>query len=111
MSGLNRHLRLLNPVERVQMQRRRLAELMKGLTGCADRRVTMLHGELKAVVGKLDSLSPLAILSRGYSICLRLPDREIVKDSLAVDPGDLVEVRLHRGRLRCGVREVQRQEG
>ncbi|MBZ0169511.1 Exodeoxyribonuclease 7 large subunit (Exodeoxyribonuclease VII large subunit) (Exonuclease VII large subunit) [Candidatus Methylomirabilis lanthanidiphila] len=111
MSGLDRHLRLLNPVERVQIQRRRLTELVKDLTGWTDRRLALLQGELKAVVGKLDSLSPLAILSRGYSICLRVSDQEIVKDSSVVVAGDLVEVRLHRGRLRCDVREVQRQEG
>lgn len=111
MSGLDRHLRLLNPVEQIRLQRRRLTELLKDLTGWADRRVTMLRGELKAVAGKLDSLSPLAILSRGYSICLRLPDQEIVKDSSAVVAGDRVEVRLHHGRLRCDVREVQVQDG
>jgi exodeoxyribonuclease VII large subunit len=111
MSGLDRHLRLLNPVERVRIQRRRLTELLKSLTGWTDRRLTALHSELKATAGKLDSLSPLAILSRGYSICLRLPGQEIVKDSSAVVAGDLVEVRLHHGRLRCDVREVQAQEG
>ncbi|CBE67412.1 MAG: exodeoxyribonuclease VII large subunit [Candidatus Methylomirabilis oxygeniifera] len=107
ISGLERHLRLLNPIEQIRMQRRSLTERWKALTALADRRLTMLHGELKAAVGKLDALSPLAILHRGYSICLRLPDHEIVKDSSTVVAGDLVEVRLHRGRLRCDVREVQ----
>lgn len=111
MSGLDRHLRLLNPAERIRLQRRRLTELFKDLTGWADRRVVMLQSELKAVAGKLDSLSPLAILSRGYSICLRLPDQEIVKDGSAVVAGDQVEVRLHHGRLRCDVREVRVQNG
>lgn len=107
MSGLERHLRLLNPIEQIRMQRRSLTERWKALTALADRRLTMLHSELKAAAGKLDALSPLAILHRGYSICLRLPDHEIVKDSSAVKTGDLIEVRLHRGRLRCGVNEVQ----
>lgn len=107
IGGLERHLRLLNPIEQIQMQRRSLTERWKALTALTDRRLTVLHGELKAAAGKLDALSPLAILHRGYSICLRLPDHEIVKDSSAVKTGDLIEVRLHRGRLRCGVREVQ----
>lgn len=111
MDGLDRHVRLLNPVERVRTQRRRLTELVKSLTGWTDRRVTVLRSELKVAAGKLDSLSPLAILSRGYSICLRLSDQEIIKNSSAVGPGDLVEVRLHRGRLRCGVQEIQAEGG
>ena len=107
MAGLERHLRLLNPIERVRIQRRRLIELWKDLTGWADRRLAVLGGELKAVAGKLDSLSPLAILGRGYSICLRLPGREIVKESKLLVAGDQVEIRLHRGRLHCDVREVK----
>jgi len=110
MAGLDRHLRLLNPMERIRMQRHRLTELRKDLTGWADRRLMVLAGQLGATAGKLDSLSPLAILGRGYSICLRLPGHEIVKESAALDVGDEVEVRLHRGRLRCGVREVTAEE-
>jgi exodeoxyribonuclease VII large subunit len=106
MTGLDRHLRLLNPMERIRMQRRHLAGLWKDLTGWADRRLMVLTGQLEAAAGKLDSLSPLAILSRGYSICLLLPGREIVKESAGLAPGDEVEVRLHRGRLRCDVRDV-----
>jgi exodeoxyribonuclease VII large subunit len=106
VGGLERHLRLLNPMERIRMQRRHLTALWKDLTGWADRRLAVLNGELKAAAGKLDSLSPLAILSRGYSICLRVPGHEIVKESVGLVVGDEVEVRLHRGRLHCDVREV-----
>ncbi len=107
MAALDRHLRLLNPIERIRLQRRRLMELWKDLTGWADRRLGVLSGQLGALAGKLDSLSPLAILSRGYSICLRLPGHEIVKESASLVAGDEVEVRLHRGSLRCDVREVK----
>ncbi|MBI2903157.1 MAG: exodeoxyribonuclease VII large subunit [Candidatus Methylomirabilis oxyfera] len=106
VGGLERHLRLLNPMERIRMQRRRLTALWKDLAGWADRRLVVVNGELKAAAGKLDSLSPLAILSRGYSICMRLPGHEIVKESAELLVGDEVEVRLHRGRLHCDVREI-----
>ncbi len=107
IGGLDRHLRLLNPIERIRVQRRCLADRWQNLTALADRRLTAFHSRLQTTAGKLDALSPLAILHRGYSICLRLPGHEIVKDGSAVKMGDLVEVRLHRGRLRCHVREVQ----
>ena len=92
------------------MQRRHLTALWKDLTGWADRRLVVLNGDLKAAAGKLDSLSPLAILGRGYSICVRLPGHEIVKESAGLVVGDEVEVRLHRGRLRCDVREVAAED-
>jgi exodeoxyribonuclease VII large subunit len=111
LAALERHLRLLNPLERIRTGRRRLEELWRTLSRWGDRRLVVLRGELKAAGGKLDSLSPLAILGRGYSICLRLPTREIVKDSGRLARGDEVEIRLHRGAVRCGVREVAADGG
>jgi serine kinase of HPr protein (carbohydrate metabolism regulator) len=38
---------------------------------------------------------------------MRLPTQEIVKEGAGLVAGDEVEVRLHRGRLHCEVREVK----
>ncbi|MBF8298615.1 MAG: xseA, partial [candidate division NC10 bacterium] len=46
VGGLERHLRLLNPIERIRMQRRHLSALWKDLTRWADRRLAVLNGEL-----------------------------------------------------------------
>jgi len=106
MAALDRHLRLLNPIERVRMGWQRLTEVRRRLSEWPARRLALARADLRAAAGRLDSLSPLGILARGYSICLRLPGREIVKEGAAVAPGDEVEVRVHRGRLRCGVSEA-----
>ena len=52
--------------------------------------------------GRLDSLSPLAVLGRGYSLT-RMPDGTIVRRASQVTPGDAVEVLLNEGRLDCRV--------
>ena len=62
---------------------------------------------LEGVLGCLDSLSPLAILNRGYSLTYRLPQMRLVKEARQVAQGDRVQVRLHRGILMCGVDEVK----
>jgi len=55
------------------------------------------------LVARLDDLSPLAILSRGYSITSMIATEAIITDSATVEKGDQVRVRLHRGELACEV--------
>ena len=56
--------------------------------------------------GRLDSMSPLATLGRGYSVCL-LPDGRAVRSSEETEVGEEVRVLLHRGRLHCLVRRKE----
>ena len=53
--------------------------------------------------GKLNMLSPLATLSRGYSYTLKLPQRTLITDTSKVKPHDKVEVKLAKGAMICEV--------
>ena len=65
--------------------------------------------QLRTVAGTLDTLSPLAILSRGYSIIETVPGGTIVKDAQAVQAGDRIRARLAEGRLSCLVELTERR--
>ncbi len=52
--------------------------------------------------GSLDALSPLSVLGRGYSIATT-PSGKALHDAAEVSPGDAIDLRLHRGRLRATV--------
>lgn len=56
-------------------------------------------------VARLDAMSPLAILKRGYSITKRIPDGLILRAADEVELNGQVSVRLHRGELICRVEE------
>jgi len=105
LTFLGRHLALLNPVEQVRRQRERVAVAAETLRGALRTRLKLWEGELRALAGKLESLSPLAILGRGYSITRLLPDLRVVKDAASVRPGEAVSILLHRGSLACRVEE------
>jgi exodeoxyribonuclease VII large subunit len=53
---------------------------------------------LRLQMAKLDALSPLAVLTRGYSITQTLAGA-VVRDPKAVKPGDKLNIRLERGKL------------
>ena len=63
------------------------------------------EGDFKLVSGKIEMLSPLGILGRGYSITFRLPAGKIIKDAGFVKKGDLIETRLSTGNIKSRVEE------
>lgn len=56
-------------------------------------------------VAKLDSLSPLAVLSRGYSL-VQMLDGTVLRNSKDVGVGDRVKIRPGNGRLTAEILEV-----
>jgi exodeoxyribonuclease VII large subunit len=88
-------------------QHRRLAgqlsgRLRRAMLGEAARR----RRAVEAVAGRVESLSPLACLARGYAIAAR-PAGEVLTDAGRVAVGDPLTVRLHRGFLDCRVEGVR----
>ena len=63
---------------------------------------------LARAAARLEALSPLAVLGRGYAICQDDLSDAILRDPAQVAPGDTVRVRLLRGSLRCSV--LRREE-
>jgi len=56
---------------------------------------------------RLEVLSPLATLARGYSITTRQTDGRVVRDASCLEKGDLLAVSLQRGRADCRVEGVE----
>ncbi|MFP5211856.1 MAG: exodeoxyribonuclease VII large subunit, partial [Acidobacteriota bacterium] len=70
------------------------------------RKVLDVHRcRVQESTAKLDALSPLGALARGYSIAYRMPDRKIIRDVRDVQLGQDVLVQLSKGRIECVVRE------
>jgi exodeoxyribonuclease VII large subunit len=90
----------------VEAHRNRMAAMETAIVGALQQRTSRDRQQLARFAGKLDSLSPLAVLERGYSIASR-EDGEILKTSAQAAPGDPINVRLHHGQLKCKVTEVK----
>jgi exodeoxyribonuclease VII large subunit len=60
--------------------------------------------KLSELTAKLETLSPVAILTRGYSITRTIPDARVITDSKAVSVNQDLEVLMAKGRLFCQVK-------
>jgi exodeoxyribonuclease VII large subunit len=96
-------LRLLAPRTRVAALLERLGGLERRLGRALAHARETAAGRLGAAARRLDALSPLATLDRGYAIVRRADDGTVVRRCEAAPTGTLVEAQLERGVLLCRV--------
>jgi exodeoxyribonuclease VII large subunit len=66
------------------------------------------RARLELAAGRLNTLSPLAILQRGFAIC-RNPEGLILRDAASVAVDERVDVRLAQGELICRVEQTKQE--
>lgn len=87
------------PFDLVRDRAQRADELSQRLARSARQRAAHARSHLAALTARLESLSPLAVLSRGYSVTVRADTGEVVRDSSSLAPGDLLRTRLEHGQV------------
>lgn len=93
-------LRLLEPWEkRLGADAARTAGLGREIVAQAER-------DVRGLAARLEDLSPLAILARGYAVCYA-SDGTVVRAAGSISAGERVSVRLAAGTLGCVVEEVE----
>jgi exodeoxyribonuclease VII large subunit len=103
--------RLRLTLERFDL-RRRLASVKARLIAGDTRLHATMHGrthtfnaKLAASAARLDSLSPLAVLARGYAVCWNADRTAVIRDAAQVESGSQVVVSVQQGELTCEVKD------
>ncbi|MCK9603273.1 MAG: exodeoxyribonuclease VII large subunit [Candidatus Omnitrophica bacterium] len=99
-------LALLNPAVLIQQYKIKTADLAKQIYIRTLHFVKLKESGFIKAAEKLSTLSPLNILSRGYSITFKMPEAEVVKDAGNIRTGDIVKTKLHKGDILSQVMEV-----
>lgn len=99
LNQLKENYVLRQPMNLVLQMKQRLDDLTHSLIIRTDHIIKLNKETFNTLVGKLEMLSPLAVLSRGYSITFKLPEGKIIKDVKALKWGDRVETKLHKGKF------------
>jgi exodeoxyribonuclease VII large subunit len=68
-------------------------------------------GHIGTLGARLDALSPLAVLARGYAVCWNDARTSIVRSAGTVHDGERVHVTLADGELACRVEQADPLKG
>jgi len=103
---LSLHLRQAGPLGMVRSSRPEIDILENRLNAAIRRFFQQSRTAWALQATLLESLSPLAVLSRGYGIVRTLPHGRIVRNADVLSPGDSFEVQVFRGRFRAVVERI-----
>jgi exodeoxyribonuclease VII large subunit len=98
-----------SPLERIKERREYLTRWEERLTRAARQRLARGQESLGSLAGRLEALSPLNVLARGYSLT-RKEDGSVVRSAQQVQPGDRIFIHLERGSLVGRVEECHPPE-
>ncbi len=100
----NINLVLINKIENLSEE---IDQYFNDMTQLVEIKMELADSELSLLSGKLDVLSPLKVLKRGYSITYRLPQNEVVISSRQLKVGDDLRVKFKTGETICSVKETK----
>lgn len=102
---------LKSPRDRLLEKQQQTDELFTGLNYNMRHALELASERCNSLIQRLGALSPLSILSRGYSLSMLLPQGTIVKDISQIRAGDKLKTVLHKGSFISAVEEVFNHEG
>jgi exodeoxyribonuclease VII large subunit len=102
---------LRRPLERIRDAERHLDDLDGRLRRALLRRIEQTRGRLLSATDRLEGLSPLRVLGRGYSLTRRLDDLAVIRGPEQVSAGDWIVTQTQGGRIVSQVGAVTPDDG
>jgi exodeoxyribonuclease VII large subunit len=104
---LNPHRVLLRIRDRIRQNTQYLDEKHKDLIVAFDRYTSRISEKFNSSLTRLDDLSPLQGMERGFSITESIQNGEIIKNSTQLKLGEVIRIRFKQGSIICKVEEIE----
>jgi len=99
----------LHPQRGLNQHQTALKQIKSRLERAMQQQLQQKKTELSSGVRLLNSVSPLEVLSRGYSIT-RSADGSVIQDTAALKPGDEIETLIRSGKLTSTITDIQHDQ-
>lgn len=110
LDGEARALLLGSPANRIGPWRQKIQFQGRALLLGMRRQTRDRAKDLHLLKSKIEDLSPLSVLKRGYSITRKMPEGRVVSGSAGLEKGDKLNILFAAGEADCEVEEVREGE-
>lgn len=100
---------LQSPMNYLQDKRMALEYSRERLSSASQRLMQAKREQFVRLTAKLDAMSPLKVLSRGYSV-VRTEDGSVLRRAADAQPGDKIQIDLRQGSLLAEVSQILEAE-
>lgn len=98
---------MLEPGAHIDNRRMELDHIRDRICAAQERNISRSRQRFVSLTAALDAMSPLRVLTRGYSIA-SLPDGSCVRSVGEIQPGDELTLRLTDGTAQCCVQSTKK---
>ena len=106
MQGIKNSFPFKKPFDRILRLQQRIDEIVQRLFS-ADKHVVELEWErLNGLTNRLENISPLKVLNRGYSITTNVDDDKPIKSVEGLITGKMLKTRLYKGAIISSVVKI-----
>ncbi len=98
---------LLRARDRIEQNSQYLDERRKDLATAFDWYARRRMEAFGSALTRLEDLSPLKGLARGFSLAETAASGQLIKDANELQPGDRIRVRFQRGSATCSVEDIE----
>lgn len=109
LSALSNQYQRASPLHKIERHQEQLTRLEQQLISAAHNHITAIKNRYQTAVAKLDIVSPMATISRGYSISSTL-EKSIVRSVTDVSVGDDIHTLVSDGSFIATIKEVKNQK-
>jgi len=101
--------RLKTPTEMVRIQRLQLRQLEQRLQRAMTGMIEQQNHKLALQLGRLESLSPLAVLLRGYAVVKSVKNGTVVHSSAELEMGERLQIKFAHGQVTATVATIEKK--
>ncbi len=95
------------PLDSIMQLQQRVDQLDRRLSSSMQHRFSLEKREIRSLAERLEAVSPLGILSRGYSLTTRPNDLKPIDDAAHLKAGETIVTRMRRGKVTSRVVELE----